>query len=57
MHCKKKLPQKQSHKETSREYSLDQLLAKSSKDDFVLSDEDKCWLNGSLVERKPKINQ
>ncbi|TDP29436.1 hypothetical protein DEU29_11714 [Idiomarina aquatica] len=57
MNCKKKPLGKQSHRETSKEYSLDQLLAKSSKDDFVLSDEDKCWLNGSLVERKPKINQ
>tara|TARA_B100000242_G_C42889596_1_gene412687 strand:- start:548 stop:721 length:174 start_codon:yes stop_codon:yes gene_type:complete len=57
MNCKKKPLREQSHRETSKEYRLDQLLAKSSKDDFVLSDEDKCWLNGSLAERKPKINQ
>lgn len=54
MKCQKSLLGKPSHGTTSKEYNLDQLLAKSSKDDFDLSTEDKRWLNGPLVEGKSK---
>ncbi|MFS6538254.1 hypothetical protein V6D52_13230 [Idiomarina loihiensis] len=54
MKCKKKPLGKLSQKKTTKEYSLDQLLSKSSKYDFVLSVEDKRWLNGSLVEGESK---
>ena len=32
-------------------YSLEELLANSSRDDFVLSTEDERWLDGPLMEK------
>tara|TARA_R100001129_G_scaffold7775_1_gene5687 strand:+ start:3935 stop:4150 length:216 start_codon:yes stop_codon:yes gene_type:complete len=36
-------------------YSLEELLANSSREDFLLSAEDERWLDGPLIEKKQRL--